>query len=50
MHLFQFMYTLGKYSSKMTFASSSCSGVFSFTPASLYSQPIASYLWTPNVW
>lgn len=40
----QFTTTVGKYSRKSAAARSDCSGVFSCTPASLYSLPIASYL------
>lgn len=45
----QFTTTVGKYSRKSAAARSDCFGVFSCTPASLYSLPIASYLWTPSV-
>ena len=47
---FQLTNTQSKYSSKIAFASSSCCGVFSFTPLSLYSIPRGSYLCAPNVW
>ena len=42
--------TVGKYSRNSAAARSICSGVFSRTSRSLYSSPIASYLWTPSVW
>lgn len=46
----QFTTSCGKYPRRMASASESCAGVFSRTPRRRYSQPSASYLWTPSVW
>lgn len=46
---YQFTTSCGKYPRRMASASESCAGVFSRTPLRRYSQPSASYLWTPSV-